>query len=106
MQTARVVKALNIGKEATFGGLARRITLVQDLFELELSKEALHGRIVVTVAGARHADLNVMLRQQRLVLGTGVVTAAVGMMQQGMCVWLALPQRHQQSTLREFVVHV
>lgn len=46
----KVAEALNIIKDAVHGGMARWITVEQDLFELELSEEALHRGIVVTVA--------------------------------------------------------
>ena len=55
MQTVQVVEAFNVSKDAAHGGLAGWITVMKDLLELELSEEALHRCIVVTVAGAAHA---------------------------------------------------
>ena len=54
----KVAEALNIIKDAVHGGMARWITVEQDLFELELSEEALHRGIVPTVATAVHAPFD------------------------------------------------
>jgi hypothetical protein len=61
MKAARVVEALNVSKDARLGSLTSWITMTIDLFGLELCKEALDGRIVITIAGARHANGDVVL---------------------------------------------
>lgn len=77
MQAMGVVETLNVSKDAGHGGLTGLITMMIDVLGLKLSKEALHRRIVVTVAGATHTDGDVMVGEQLLVVSTGVVTAAV-----------------------------
>ena len=81
MKTMRVVEALDVSKDAGHRIMASQIAMMVNVFGLELSKETLHGCVVVTVAGAAHADLNGVLFEQLLVRRAGVVAATVGVME-------------------------
>lgn len=89
-----IVEALNVAKDAGLGRLSGWIPCMMHQFGLELGEEALHGCVVVTVAGATHADLNAILGQKPLVAATGVLAAPVRMMQQVVSLGLTLPERH------------
>jgi hypothetical protein len=82
VRAVRVVETLNICKDTTLGGLARRIALMKDFLKLELGKETLPLCIVVPVAHARPADLDLILSQPTLILCNGVLAAAVGVIEQ------------------------
>ena len=53
-----------------------------DQLGLEDRKEALHGRIIVHVAGTTHAGQGLGIGQELLIVAAGILAAAVGVMQQ------------------------
>src|SRR5262245_65774697 len=53
-------------------------------FDLERGKEALGDGVVPAIAPAAHAADDPVLRQDPLVVGTGVLTATIRMMQQAL----------------------
>ena len=53
-----------------------------DAFGFENMKEALHNRIVVTVGLSAHANGDVVLSQEGLVVMSGILAAAIRMMPQ------------------------
>lgn len=56
--------------------------LMEHTFVLETVEKAFHRRIVPAVALATHARHHLVLDQQRLIVVTAVLTAAIRMMQQ------------------------
>jgi hypothetical protein len=54
------------------------VILQVDPFAFQGAEEALHGGIVVAVAGAAHADLNTMVGQDLTDLDAGILAAPIG----------------------------
>ncbi len=77
MDTLSIVEDFDVVKQTGLGRLVGRIAFMVDEFSLKHGKEAFHGCIVVAVAGAAHADLNLMFGQQHLIIGTRVLAATV-----------------------------
>ena len=62
--------------------LSAGLELASQAFRFQSAEEALHDCIVITVAGAAHADLALQFSQALLVGGTGVLGAPVRVMKQ------------------------
>jgi hypothetical protein len=81
MAAAQVVPNLNVIEQTGTSFLTGDIASVHTL-GFEGGEEAFHDRIVITVAGPAHADLNTMFSQQQLVIVAGILAAAIRMVQQ------------------------
>ena len=69
-------------------------------FSFQGGEEALHGRIVITIAGAAHADLALSCLQQAPVSLTGILAAAIRVVQQ-LSGWMAIDDRHAPGTFHQ-----
>src|ERR1700704_3795738 len=77
-----VVGLLDEGGDGRASGLDVAIVSSVDLLVLEGLHEAFRLGVVVGVADAAHAGADAMSLEQRAVVGTGVLHAAIGMMDQ------------------------
>jgi len=80
--TLPIIETQDIGKDVGLRLLARPVVLKVDMFTFEGAKETLHGSIVVTVARAAHADLDLLIAEKSLVWIASILAASIRMMQQ------------------------
>src|SRR3954462_8387347 len=71
-----------------------------DALRLERSKEALHGRVIQTVAASAHRLLDAMPLQPRPIRTRGVLRSAIRMMDETPC-RSAAREGHDQSVVAE-----
>src|SRR4030067_43749 len=81
MATCAVVEAFDVNEDVGLGFNPGIVILKVDLLTFQGAEETLHRGVVITVPGATHADLHPVSRQQILVRPTGILTAAIRMMQ-------------------------
>ncbi len=81
MSPLRIVPDFNVLKDRLSGLLACRITFGHTL-SLECRKETFHHGIIVTVACATHADLNLVVGKQGLVIFARILAALIAMVDQ------------------------
>jgi len=82
MQTLAIVPSFDVLED---GGASQcpRGKLIGGAFKLEGAEEAFHRGIVVTIPDSTHADLAVIGSQGVLKQVTGVLTALIGVVEQG-----------------------
>src|SRR4051812_12403069 len=100
MEALAIVEAFDVGGDRLGGGAARGPEAALIQFTFQGVEEAFHRRVVVAVAGPAHAAAKRVLVKQALVLGTGVLAAAIGMMQD-VSDWPAA-EREMESGTDEF----
>ena len=80
MATLPIIETHNVGKDVGLGFLARLVFLEMDVLTFEGAKETLHGSVVITVAGAAHANLDLLVDEKSLVCIAGILAATIRMM--------------------------
>ena len=76
-----VVKDLQELKDDGSGISVRVKAMLVNTLGFEGTKETLHDSVVVAVTGAAHADGDVVLSEEGLVVVSSVLTAAIGVME-------------------------
>src|SRR5215207_6662114 len=81
MQPHSIIEPFNVVKH---GAACGRVAVKDADWQLglECREEALHRRVVPAVAFTAHTAAHLGLHQERLILGTGILTAPIAMMQQ------------------------
>ena len=79
MASATIVPNLDVFKDQ-LSCLLAGFKPLSDTFRFECRKETFHHRVVITIAYAAHADLNVVLLEQAQKIVAGVLTALIAMM--------------------------
>ena len=82
MDSLTIVEYFNEIEDVAPGFLPRPVATMMDQFGFQGCEEALHRCVVVSVAGAAHADDRLGIFQYRQVVATGELTPAVGVMEQ------------------------
>ena len=82
MQALSIIETHNVEKDISSGALSGLIVLMVNALALQRAKEALHRCIVIAVAPATHADLDPLSKQKLLISVSGILAAAIGIMQQ------------------------
>src|SRR4030067_2588076 len=82
MATCAVIEAFDVNEDVGLSVNPGIVILKVDLLTFQGAEETLHRGVVITVPGATHADLHPVSRQQIPVRLTGILTAAIRMMQQ------------------------
>src|SRR3990172_3630791 len=80
--TCAVVEAFDVSEDVGLGFNPGMVILKVDLLTFQGAEETLHRGVVITITCVTHADLHAVSRQQALVSHTGILTAAIRMMQQ------------------------
>src|SRR5579864_2612632 len=88
-----VVKHLDVLKQLALAVVAVRESIAE--LHLHGGEEGFHHRVVVTIATSTHAASDAVSGEDRLIIGAGIWTAAIGMMQQT-ALRAATAQRHVQ----------
>src|SRR6476619_7183951 len=90
MAALPIIETHNVGKDVSLGFLAGLVILEMNMLTFEGAKEALHGRIVIAVASATHATLDLLVTEKSLVRIASILAATIGMMQQSSQSWPAV----------------
>src|SRR5512134_946262 len=90
MAALPIIETHNIGKDVGLGFLAGLVILEMDMLAFEGAKETLHRSIVIAVASAAHADLDLLVDEKLLVRIAGILAATIRMMQQPKESWSAV----------------
>jgi hypothetical protein len=56
-----IIETHNVGKDVGLGLLAGLLILGMNVLTFEGAKETLHGSVVITIAGAAHTDLHLLV---------------------------------------------
>src|ERR1700691_4483185 len=101
MEPLTIVDVVDESTDRGAGVIEITIVSAVDLLLLECLHEALRLGIVVRVADAAHARLDVMGLKHRRVLAAGLLDDPVGMMDQAARHWPARRDGHAESLSRE-----
>lgn len=99
MKPVGIIKPFDIAKDISACLLSIGITLKMHPFTFEGGKETLHDRIVIAIARAAHADLDVMGSQEGLDLFAGILATPIRMMQELPAQRMTLEKSHPQGPL-------
>ncbi len=82
METLAIIKSFEISEDDVFCLSTSAERMAIDAFCFECTPEALHRGIIKAVVGTAQTDLDSKLLKNSLIVGTGVLRASIGMMQQ------------------------
>lgn len=102
---APIVEDLDVVKDAGLGCLSSCIALMMGKFRFEQREEALHGCIIVAVTDTTHADVDLVLGQEPLIVAAGVLATPIRMVQELLCSDGATTKRHGQRLLTQIIGH-
>lgn len=92
-----IVEHLDPLEDGLLGGAAGAPDAVMEQLTLEGSEEALCDGVVAGIAATAHRDGNAVGVQEGAIIRRGVLTTAVGVMDQVAAEWAALLQGHTQG---------
>ena len=104
MQSHRVVEVDDVVGHIMNGFAVIGVVALPDPLHLQAQEEALHHRVIPTIAFAAHAAHEAMVFQQRLMRITRVLRATVGMHKKTLG-WIALGDSHLQGRARQRCWH-
>src|SRR5580704_18350204 len=102
MQPAPVVNFLQELTDAAACVFQTAIVSPVYLLLFQRAHESLCARVVVWIAAAAHADLNLVLLQQPGVIDRGILHASIGVMNEFLSLPIAATQGHLQRSNRQF----
>ena len=104
VETTSIIKHFDVREKVSPGLVSGAVNDVMNTLAFQCAKEALHWGVVVPGSGTVHTNLDVVIRQQRLVGVAGVLAALIRVMDETR-IGLSLLQRHPQRSQCQLVRH-